>query len=680
MRKFFVRCLAALCLALTLPVLAAAGVINPPGTTIPATCTAGPTQASILACRSQLLATGGVILLPAGAITLTSSLPVDSHVQYMGAGRSGTPQSSDPGDNWNVGAQGTTLSCATTTFPAFAGKNTPLGTPDDGTTAIYDWGLDNVTISGCSDGWVIGATNSFGLFHSHIKNVRITGATDWGFKFDGAWGFLDLQEIYVFRPANCGLFENGMPTATYNPANTYIRRLFCIPQVQNMVRGFVFESNNGGQMGSIEAHQIQVNDFANGLITQAATMSNGSTSIGVTDGTKFAAGMPVIVDATANGFTGNQIYVVLSVSGNTVTLANGRNGSAISATGNTALNIKTYGFPALEVVALQANGASAIGGISFYDLDLEGRQSCTIYLENASDVFMQAPINPTAFAHICARTASRMQVIGNNSTLIFDNDGTSSGPLFIGTRGTPIQRQGQFLGADSTRGTTALNLSAAVVGGVPDIESRPLSGGPFLGLGAPIGQRRADQTGTSGTLSPSSAGIMVYNGSTDGTFSLPLLTDATPATSNMGLPYWVMNQGTHLLTLNTQSSQTFNGIAGLTSVIVPQGRLVMLWGSKNSSGTLQWDMTPDPLAYTSAPTLGAGCGTGATITGNNRNGTISAGTGPGSCVASWTVTLPQGPHCNVTDEAGAVPVYSESTTALTFTATASHVYDYACAA
>lgn len=649
----------------------------------PATCNAQASQASILSCRSQLLATGGKIMLPAGTITLTSSLPVDSNIWYVGSQPNGAPQSVDPGDNWTAGSgQPGTLLQGDGTFAAFAGKTTALGTPDDGTTAVYNWGLENLTLSNFTYGVNVGATNSFGLFHSHIYNVWVTGATQWAMNIENM-GFLDIQNIYARQSANCFRFAASLGT-TYNPGNSHLKRSFCYAR-DNFMRGVVFEAYNNTIMGSWDTLQVQVNNFANSLVTQAATMSNGSTSILVTDGTQFRVGMPLSVASTANGFVQNQIYFVLSVSGNTLTVGDSRNSTARSATGSAAVNIVTYGFSSLELVALQTGGSSSLNGMNFLGLDLEGKSSCTIYIDNVNGVSLQGTaMNPTAFSHICARATNNGRADLAPGVMVMDFGG-SSGTSFAsyGTRGTPVQADGFGIWRDNTRVVNCLHLSARDSGGVCDIESHPLAGASFLATpNAALGQRVHQTTATSATVSAFDAGIEVYSGSVDGTLTLPVLTDASVSTSNMGLPFWFMNQTTHLLTVATSSSQTFNGVAGKTSVLVGPGQMAMVWGAKNSSGTLQWAamISRDLLAASAAPALGAGCGTGATVVGSDGAGTITAGTGPGSCVVTFTVTRPLAPHCNVTDQAGAVPVYSESTTALTLTPTASHVYDYACAA
>jgi hypothetical protein len=70
----------------------------------------------------------------------------------------------------------------------------------------------------------------------------------------------------------------------------------------------------------------------------AATMSNSSANITVPAASAFPIGTPVQVDATQNGFTIGVTYYVIASSGTTITIGP-YGGSAISATGGTAVNL-----------------------------------------------------------------------------------------------------------------------------------------------------------------------------------------------------------------------------------------------------------------------------------------------------------------------------------------------------
>jgi hypothetical protein len=81
------------------------------------------------------------------------------------------------------------------------------------------------------------------------------------------------------------------------------------------------------------------------------------------------------------------------------------------------------------------------------------------------------------------------------------------------------------------------------------------------------------------------------------------------------------------------------------------------------------------------PTL-AGCGTGATITGNNSLGTVVIGTTPGTCVVTFNGTWTNVPKCWVNNRTTAnlarATLNSTTTFNITGTLTASDNMDYHC--
>jgi hypothetical protein len=83
-----------------------------------------------------------------------------------------------------------------------------------------------------------------------------------------------------------------------------------------------------------------------------------------------------------------------------------------------------------------------------------------------------------------------------------------------------------------------------------------------------------------------------------------------------------------------------------------------------------------------APTLSAGCGTGATIVGNDNNGTITTNaTSFGTCTVTFARAWTNVPQCvlNNRSSAGVTRVTSPSTTAFTVTgATGGDIIDYSC--
>src|SRR5208283_1797115 len=91
---------------------------------------------------------------------------------------------------------------------------------------------------------------------------------------------------------------------------------------------------------------------------------------------QFPVGMPVVFTTSQNGFLAGQAYFVLTNDAvNTITVAlTSTYGSAVTATGNVAINITTGGFSALEICGLDSSSYNT--GIDNYGIDCEG--VCTV--------------------------------------------------------------------------------------------------------------------------------------------------------------------------------------------------------------------------------------------------------------------------------------------------------------
>ena len=85
------------------------------------------------------------------------------------------------------------------------------------------------------------------------------------------------------------------------------------------------------------------------------------------------------------------------------------------------------------------------------------------------------------------------------------------------------------------------------------------------------------------------SGVIVFNGSAGVTFALPtIVTDSTPVSSHLGMVFELANISASDLTVVTSGSQTFNGVAGKTSLTVAGGAAVRITAVKSAAGTLLW--------------------------------------------------------------------------------------------
>jgi hypothetical protein len=165
------------------------------------------------------------------------------------------------------------------------------------------------------------------------------------------------------------------------------------------------------------------NGFNRSLLSVSAGITSASTSVTVPDGTKFTVGMPVNFTTTANGYTLGQLYFVLSVSSNTLTLGSSRTGSAVSGTGTASMTLQTYGFPNVEIVG--ANTGAKVNNSVFQQIDSEGTTTCGVYAENSTSTTLRlADRPPTALVDIATRNLSYSR-IESNQAVVTDFDASS---------------------------------------------------------------------------------------------------------------------------------------------------------------------------------------------------------------------------------------------------------------
>lgn len=554
------------------------------------------TDGGIRTARAAAVAAGGgIVLLPDAQITLTSSLPIDTGVHYLGVPPRQTFTTNVPDGNWTI--TGGTRLVGDGTFPAFWDGTTDQASPTPASPnfavgAISNFGIENVSLDTFSYGVKAGATNVPGLQFSTLKNIFIRNCTSWGMELHN-FMHCDIRRIFGLNNTNFLHFLASMAAATLSPGNTRMDTLFGLPPNNNLnARGIVFEASvSGAQLNEIFAERVQFNAFNRTQVTQTATFTNASANIAVTDSSKFPVGMPVSFSSTAAGFKASQIYVVLTSAANVITLGNSRSTTAVSATAGTTATIGTFGMPCLEVIG--ASGAMVMNSI-FQGLDLEGTASCHLYAENTSAVqfeVAQVP-NAGAYAHICLRNAQFSYVRSLFSSASTDFDGNSSGSIFEGMRGTIIQRTGIGIWTDGVRSVNALALFGGLVGNTADLHARAPNG-LFLYPESPMGQR-VTALNTSQALTAGQAGVLVFSGSSATTYTLPTIVDntSTPISSYVGIAFEIVNAGTATLTVNTDGTQLFNSVAAKTSYALTAGQSLRIVAAKNTGGTLLWAAFP----------------------------------------------------------------------------------------
>lgn len=536
-----------------------------------------PTGAAIkTALDSAYAAGGGIVRLLPITYTLTEPLPIYSGVWLMGEGATINPST--------YAISGGTILVGDGTFAAFEYNAFDLGS--NLTNAQIKAGLlnniriESLGIKNFTFGLHFGGLYNPAFMHSIFRNLVITNCTDWAVYAEN-FGYSFFENI-VSRFCNNGQWYCGSAGANYNFGNSNFRRVFNEMGSGGTPRGIVFCSRGtSSAFNDLIVQDVQSNSNY-GSTTQAATMSNGIADITITDGTKFQLGMPVTVSATANGFTQNRIYFVSSVIGNVIQLANTSGyGTAISATGSSAVNIVTYGWPALEIAAFDSS--ASVQSSSFASIDVEGNSTCRALIQKANVTLDFATIGgvqgSNCAALVCARDGSAA-VMRATSPMNFDIDSASaSGTQYLGGSVSDDQAVYPFIQFPPSgtwysrkRSRWTFNIARTLAGEYGSLMSRTMSGQDFIQPAIGLGQRVGYSASTSLSLSGAHVGAIAFTGSSAGTWTLPTISGLpTDSNTQVGCIYEISNSSASTLTVNTGGSQTFSRQAGKTSYSVAAG-------------------------------------------------------------------------------------------------------------
>ncbi|WP_026553867.1 hypothetical protein [Arthrobacter sp. 35W] len=538
---------------------------------------------------------GGIVKFPGHTFTMTQSLPILAGVKYWGVEPVLAPVNPTNliylGDmEWNY-VSGTVL-VGNGAFNAFEGNKTDLASvPSDiENTAISSAGIINIGLDGFVDGVRVGAVNTMGMVWGEVRNVYAKNCSGWGV-FLANFQHLDIDNIRTTLCQNGQYYGALLPGLTMMPGNSDIVNLFNMPprdgRNRRLCRGIVFEAGGVASMlNQLNVSCIQCNAMSRTILSTTATFTNGSRAITVPSGAEFLPGMPVVFTATGAGFVAGQGYIVASVVGNTITLANDRVSSPISATAGITLTLETYGFPNMEIT--RRNSGARVQNSRFKHVDVEGSATAALYTEGCYYNHIEISELPgTMHLSIMARDSARNEYYSFHSGNT-DFDGASTASTYFGARKATYQRglAGAWIDESAAAGG---NRVMAIGGGQNngvggDIHTRSLG---FLYPNAGLGQRVTPRD-NSITLSGANVGAWVFAGGTAQTWNLPTIADTTWAVSMIGAVYEIFNVGAAAVTLNTAGGQTFNNIAGKTRVAISPGAALRVTAGKYEAGTFFW--------------------------------------------------------------------------------------------
>jgi hypothetical protein len=535
---------------------------------------------------------GGVVQLPGVTISLSTSLIPVSGVKLKGVPPQLTYASIPDAGNTTFAGVGTVLA-PSGAFAAITWNTTVLGTPAS-QAAFSQSGLTNIAFedlgfSGGTYGIFAGATNNASCWWSQFKNLYFIGQTVIGISLTN-YQHCQFTGNYSYGCAWGQYHGIDVASSTLAPGNSTYYDLYCVNPTGSgtaatVSRNITFITTAAlaaaADNNQFKMDRIQSNRFGGATITQAATMANGVANITITDGTKFAVGMPVSVDATQNGFTLKQIYFVASVAANVITLASTYGGAAQNATGAVAVNIVTTGFPCFEMIALSG---SLMTNCVIDNLDVEGLATCAVLFQNCTGFevhLSQVPSVAQATVSVCGRSYVNSSLYAPQSCNT-DMDGNSNGRAyqFFGAKfGTTVGLPGAGMWYDSVSGNTVLSLgfqndtvSAGALTFLPGTQN-------FL-QGNNIGVKSTINGNLSPTLASIGGAISFTNAGAGNTVTLPTVT-----ATNMGMIETFLNQTANDLTITAGGGQLFNNKAALTSITVKQNASVTIVLAQQASAT-----------------------------------------------------------------------------------------------
>lgn len=551
------------------------------------------------------LSGGGTVQFPAAppglSIPISQPLVPMSGVKFKGV----PPQLvyntiPDSGLTTLVGSQGGTILAPTGAFPAITANTAALTAPASQTAfsqaALTNIAFEDLGFLGGTHGIFMGGINNPACWYSQFKNLYCTGQTVCGISITN-YQHCQFDGNYTFGCAWGQLHQIDVASASLAPGNSTYKDLYnCNPTGSGVVAAilarnisFITTATTGGAANNNEFKfdRIQSNRFGGTTTTQAATMVNTQANITITDGTRFAVGLPVTVDATQNGFTLKQIYFVISVVGNVIQVSNTYGGAAVTATAANAVNIVHQGFPCFEMIALSG---STNTNVVIDNLDVEGLATCAAFFQNVNGVdvtFSQVPGTAQATQSLCTRGCANVSWRSPQS-ISTDIDQNSAGNgkavFFYGARfGTSVGHMGHGIWYDSVSGKSVLSLGNQFNSqSTGDLTWDPATNGGFLAPRvAGIGQTGLTNNGT---LTINNLNLGYTNTGAAAVMTLPSVVAA-----NKGAWLEFYNPTAGAQTINTDGVQLFNGIAGRTGLTLNANASVRLSAMQTSGGaTFTW--------------------------------------------------------------------------------------------
>ena len=541
---------------------------------------------------------GGTVEILPGVITLTSPLPLYDGVTVRGQLGS-LDFTSIPDSFWNY-EEGFTVLVGDGTFNAFEHNAVDSGTLPVSQEVFSDqmitnFGVEYLAFDGFTCAVQVGAANRGGGFFFHLRDLLIKNTYSWAIRLTNCMHY-EVERIKAVNTWRGGafLFEGNCPDTILQTGNAYVRHIFACPngdgtgttaKQRRKAVGCVFRATNTagglGILNEMHVFGVQVNMFNRAGLSETVTFTNGSPNITVADGTEYQVGMPVRFTTTpVSGFTTNRSYFVRSVIGNVITLALDHTSTVINAGANGSATMLCNGMPAMACIGNTAS--SRINNSDFKALDLEGGFGAGLVVDRGgTSIFEINQLGSLANnIDIVVRGTLNSKFTSMN-TAVADIDGTSSASYYEG-RMDMLDRPGKGFGFNGLTNTHHFSMGGSGVTAIRMTAGDGMRMATNAGFGLQFISRSASLT-----MGNQNYGMIVLTGTTAGqNITLPSTSNATSETGNAGCLVVIVNRSNQNWTIQTTSSQTFNGVGGKTSFVLPAGQMSILISDGTGYGGL----------------------------------------------------------------------------------------------
>jgi hypothetical protein len=548
--------------------------------------------AGIMAAHDAAVAAGGGIVKLSGYFNIGSNtIPLADCVKYQGSGWKAPFQTGKlPPDE----AFGTVIE-GDGTADAFTGNITPAGSDTGGTTYMVHTGVSDLALVNFRRAVNAGAQNQRGLYCSIFENLAIHNCTDWGLYFENTEQLV-LTNITLIGNSNGMYIGNSIPG--FNAGDSpLIKFVYCQDSIganTTYLSRHIWLNSRLGSLNSVCLEGSGANGpYYNQVFSVAGTATNGVADIACADTSRFAVGMPVILNATVTPFTAKKTYFIKSINPNvsiqlsaldSTDITTGINSeAAIVPTAGGAVSIKTRGFPGIQI---SASTGYAVTGCHLLNCNTENAGTGQILLQRANYCSIKggepsaniSKFESTALWAAVLRDVYDCQVqfahsglIDSNSTWMGDaasNDGFPTTAMYANNAGNGlgVRGYGGFAGA----------LYLYAQDSLPVLRRDVSAGYAFFGNGIAL---NGGPQGNGNTINMGQGNVITFNTGAGGSMTLP-----TAAVGIVGVVIMVSNPNAGVCTLNTAGGQNIIGLgASGTSIAIAANSSAMLVCCYNGS-------------------------------------------------------------------------------------------------